>query len=97
MKHAPARRAVDGSIERWRRHCSREDARELVQKAQESAARCWTEEALGLSRGLSDVQDAKVEAVNRRLCGGRSGSRTIDRLFGASSNEAPAKKGPPAI
>ena len=94
-KHAPARRAVDGSIERWRRHCSREDARELVKQAQDAAARCWTEEALGLSRGLSDVQDAKVEALIDAYAE-RSGSRTIDRLFGASSNEAPAKKGPPA-
>ena len=94
-KHAPARRAVDGSLERWRRHCSREDARELVQKAQESAARCWTEEALGLSRGLSDVQDAKVEALIDAYAE-RSGSRVIDRLFGASSDEAPSAKGPPA-
>ena len=94
-KHAPARRAVDGSIERWRRHCSREDARELVKQAQDAAARCWTEEALGLSRGLSDVQDAKVEALIDAYAE-RSGSRIIDRLFGASSNQAPDKKGPPA-
>ena len=94
-KHAPARRAVDGSLERWRRHCSREDAHELVKQAQESAARCWTEEALGLSRGLSDVQDAKVEALIDEYAE-RSGSRVIDRLFGASSNDAPSVKGPPA-
>jgi hypothetical protein len=94
-KHAPARRAVDQALERWRRHCQSGDARDLVKQAQTSSERCWAEEALGLSRGLSEVQDPKVEALIDAYAE-KSGAVLVDRLHGGIVDQAPIKKGPPA-
>lgn len=93
--HAPARRAVDQSLERWRRHCQGGDARDLVKQAQAASEKCWAEEALGLSRGLSEVQDPEVEALVDAYAE-KSGAVLVDQLHGGIVDQAPGKKGLPA-